>query len=42
MIKKLKALYIDDMRTPINNPPEGYKPWHIVRNYVYSMCRIRN
>lgn len=28
-----KALYLDDQRTPKNNPPEGYEPWHIVRNY---------
>lgn len=33
--KKLKkALYLDDVRTPLNNPPEGYEPWHIVRNFT--------
>lgn len=33
MENKLKALYLDDQRTPKNNPPEGYEPWNIVRNY---------
>lgn len=33
MENKLKALYLDDQRTPKNNPPEGYEPWYIVRNY---------
>lgn len=28
-----RALYLDDQRTPKNNPPDGYEPWHIVRNY---------
>ena len=28
-----RALYLDDQRTPKDNPPTGYEPWHIVRNY---------
>lgn len=28
-----KALYLDDQRTPKNNPPDRYEPWNIVRNY---------
>ena len=27
------ALYLDDQRTPTTNPPDGYNPWNIVRNY---------
>lgn len=33
MENKLKALYLDDQRTPKNNPPDKYEPWNIVRNY---------
>lgn len=28
-----KALYLDDERTPKDNPPTGYEPWVVVRNY---------
>jgi hypothetical protein len=28
-----KCLYLDDERTPISEPPTGYEPWVVVRNY---------
>jgi hypothetical protein len=32
-MKKKSALYLDDQRTPTVDPPTGYNPWYIVRNY---------
>lgn len=32
-MKKKSALYLDDQRTPTVDPPIGYNPWYIVRNY---------
>lgn len=27
------CLYLDDQRTPTSDPPKGYAPWNVVRNY---------
>lgn len=34
-----QALYLDDVRTPINDIP-GYAPWHVVRNYDQFVAHI--